>query len=129
MAKFNDLLLKNVNPDKITAHLAQSKMITERELQALREIRSEIERKKTLLRMIADKGSEVYEEFVKALEKDNCSVAYCLVKEGRLGFFFNALFKIRSPHFAKSDVSLVATNVTCGKCQILQRSPERYGII
>lgn len=78
LKKFYDQLLEDVDPDKVGIHLAQSKTITEMELRAL--IINE-GRMQTLLRMIANKGQEAYEEFLKALEKEKCFVAYHLLKE------------------------------------------------
>lgn len=78
LKKFYDQLLEDVDPDKVGTHLAQSKTITEMELRAL--IINE-GRMQTLLRMIANKGQEAYEEFLKALVKEKCFVAYHLLKE------------------------------------------------
>lgn len=83
MRKFYDQLLEEVDPDRIGTHLAQSKTITEAELRALSIQKG---RTQTLLRMIADKGPEAYEEFVKALEKRKCFVVYYLLKEGKSVF-------------------------------------------
>lgn len=83
MRKFYDQLLEEVDPDRVGTHLAQSKTITEAELRALSIQKG---RTQTLLRMIADKGPEAYEEFVKALEKCKCFVVYYLLKEGKSVF-------------------------------------------
>ena len=81
-------LLDVVDTKKVVTHMEQYKALTVKDVEELSKVQTRKGRTDKLLWIIAQKEPEVYEEFLKALEKDRCFVAFYLLKEGRLAHTF-----------------------------------------
>lgn len=74
-------LTKEMDPVKVVTYLVNCKSITSSDKELIERIHPPSKRTSKLLKMIAVKGPEAYENFVKALEEDECfGVAYYLVR-------------------------------------------------
>ena len=82
LLKFRDLLLENLDPNKVSLQLLTAGVLTSDDKDKIEENPSQKEKNEELLMMLATKGPRAYEEFVKALEKDHCFLACQLLKEG-----------------------------------------------
>ena len=80
--KFREQLLENLDPHEVSIQLLSAGVLTSDDKQKIEENPSQREKSGELLIMLAKKGPRAYEEFVKVLEKDQCSLAYQLLKEG-----------------------------------------------
>jgi len=82
LLKFYALLLERLDPNKISLQLLTAGVLTSVDKEKIEEKHSQKEKNEELLMMLATKGPKAYEEFVKALEKDDCFLACQLLKEG-----------------------------------------------
>lgn len=82
LLKFRELLLENLDPNKVSRQLLTAGVLTSDDKEKIEENPSQREKSEELLMMLATKGPRAYEEFVKALEKDQYFLACQLLKEG-----------------------------------------------
>lgn len=82
LLKFRELLLGNLDPNKVLLQLLTAGVLTSDDKENIEEKPSQRGKNEELLMMLATKGPRAYEEFVKALEKDHCFLACQLLKEG-----------------------------------------------
>ena len=82
LLKFHELLLGNVDPNEVLPQLLTAGVLTSDDKEKIEEKPSQKGKNEELLMMLATKGPRAYEEFVKALEKTQCSLACQLLKEG-----------------------------------------------
>lgn len=82
LLKFRELLLENLDPNKVLLQLLTAGVLTSDDKEKIEEKPSQRGKNEELLMMLATKGPRAYEEFVKALEKDHCFLACQLLKEG-----------------------------------------------
>lgn len=82
LLKFHVLLLQNLDPNDVLLQLLTAGVLTSHDQEKIEEKPSQKEKSEELLMILATKGLRAYEEFVKALEKDQCFLACQLLKEG-----------------------------------------------
>lgn len=82
LLKFHVLLLEKLDPNEVSLHLLTAGVLTSHDKEKIAEKLSQKEKSEELLMILATKGLRAYEEFVKALEKDQCFLACQLLKEG-----------------------------------------------
>jgi len=82
LLKFREQLLEKLDPYEVSIQLVTAGVLTSDEKQKIEKKHSQREKSEELLMMLASKGPREYEEFVKALEKDQCFLACQLLKEG-----------------------------------------------
>ena len=83
LLKFYVLLLEKLDPNKVLLQLLTAGVLTSDDKEKIEEKPLQREKNEELLMMLATKGPRAYEEFVKALEMDQCFLACQLLKEGR----------------------------------------------
>jgi len=83
LLKFYVLLLERLDPSKVSRQLLTTDVLTPDDKTKIEEKLSQKEKSEELLMMLATKGPRAHDEFVKTLEKDHCSLACQLLKEGR----------------------------------------------
>ncbi|XP_020622142.1 uncharacterized protein LOC110059758 isoform X3 [Orbicella faveolata] len=82
LLKFYVLLLEKLDPNEVSHQLLTAGVLTSDDKEKIEENPSQKEKSAELLMILATKGPRAYEEFVKTLEKDQCSLACQLLKEG-----------------------------------------------
>lgn len=82
LLKFYVLLLEKLDSNEVSHQLLTAGVLTSDDKEKIEERPSQKEKNEELLMMLATKGPRAYEEFMKALEKDQCSLACQLLKEG-----------------------------------------------
>lgn len=81
LLKFYVLLLEKLDSNEVSRQLLTAGVLTSDDKEKIEERPSQKEKNEELLMMLATKGARAYEEFVKALEKDQCFLACQLLKE------------------------------------------------
>ncbi len=81
--EFQEMLLENLDPEEVSHQLTEAGVLTPDDKDKIKEKQTRKDKSEQLLMILATKGPAAYEEFVKALEKDHCSLACQLLKEGR----------------------------------------------
>lgn len=82
LLKFRELLLENLDPDKVSLQLLTAGVLTSDDKEKIEENPSQREKSEELLMMLATKGPRAYKEFMKTLEESHCFLAFQLLKEG-----------------------------------------------
>lgn len=81
---FRKELLENVDVGKVLPHLATVKVLTGIDILNIDIIAVRKEKRRKLLDTIIDKNTlKAYEEFLNALQKSQCFVAFDLIRRGR----------------------------------------------
>jgi len=101
LLKFYVPLLEKLDPNEVSVQLLTAGVLTSGDKEKVEEKPSQREKSEELLMILATKGPRAYEEFVKALEKNHCFLAYQLLKEGvYMKPFLCQIFEYCFVHFA-----------------------------
>jgi len=82
LLKFYVPLLEKLDPNEVSLQLLTAGVLTSDDKEKIEQNPSQREKSEELLMILATKGPRAYEEFLKTLEKDQCSLACQLLKEG-----------------------------------------------
>jgi len=89
LLKFYVLLLEKLDPNKVSLQLLTAGVLTSHDKKKIEENPSQKEKNEEPLMILATKGPRAYEEFVKTLEKDQCSLACQLLKEEKENLLYD----------------------------------------
>lgn len=83
LSKFHQLLLENLNLEKVLHQLIRFGVLTDSDLGEIKKETTQKDKIAQLLMIIRKKGAGAYENFLEALEKGQDFLARQLLKEGR----------------------------------------------
>jgi len=77
------VLVTDLEPKRLIAHLIQERVMTPDDQEGINKIATQRSQSEEFLRILRTRGPTAYQEFVKALEKNQSFLACILLRDGR----------------------------------------------